>query len=165
MPPRRRLSRTERRLVSTRVATRKGGDGAIVAMSIHGDDLVGMGDEMLDEMVPRAVNAVTAVRDRIHADIRHSISFILRRPAAPGDPPRTVTGALFRSARKGKVTVSSDKRLIQGTIRVGGKSAPGANRLEFGKLDKRGVKTFPHPFVRPAFARVQGFAQRLFARL
>jgi hypothetical protein len=81
-------------------------------------------------------------------------------PSPEGEAPARRTGKLLRSYRRLAVRARLD-------VASGGiiSKHPGANRLEFGATDTRGVRTLPHPHVRPALAAVEGHVNRYLADL
>lgn len=73
-----------------------------------------------------------------------------------GAPPVKRSGDLARSFRRLR------PRVRKNVATSGVKSShPGAGRLEYGGVDSRGIRTFPHPYLGPAIARVEGEITRM----
>lgn len=132
----------------------KGGSAFKVVVRSEGS-LDGIANQVWDEMVPRAKMAVNAGADMV---LDHMDQLLSRpSPAAPGEPPGELLGELRASLRKLPL------RVLRWSVRSGIETRhPGANRLEFGKTDSKGRKTFPHPYVRPTFQALKGRLDRLF---
>lgn len=107
---------------------------------------IDLADELEEEFRNNARNGLTECGEVYLGHVRET----LRRrkgpdPAPEGEPPAAQEGDLAESFR----------RL---PTRVRGRSAssgvesehPGAARLEHGKVDVRGIRTFPHPYFGPA---------------
>lgn len=109
--------------------------------------LAGLGDEVWKEVKPRYRRAVVKARDLVLNEAKR----LLRQrrgpePAPAGQPPAQQTRALVRSAKKLRPIAR------RGFISSGFEfTDPGSNRVEFGGVDSRGIRTFPHSFVRVAF--------------
>ena len=65
-------------------------------------------------------------------------------------PPEQDTAGLVRSWHLVGARVKRD--MVQAGIRS---HHPGAIRLEYGLTDGRGIRTLPHPYVRPAMVTVE----------
>jgi hypothetical protein len=123
--------------------------------------LAGTADQWIAESKPRALEAVIWAMYQLHVEVGRSLSRPSRGPATPGSPPRSLTGEIRRlAAKRRKVRVS--KYAVTGTFWI---RHPGVNRLEFGGVDRKGRRTYPHPFVRPAFEKIKAAVERRFAQV
>lgn len=124
---------------------------------VGGDDLIDLVDEITEETLPIAVDAVDRGADVLLAKTQE----LLRRRRGPesapeGEPPAAQTEALVKSFRKLKPRVQG--RVVTSGIRS---DAEAVNRLEFGATDSRGIVTKPHPFLRPAVEQTEGAITKL----
>lgn len=78
-----------------------------------------------------------------------------------GSPPTKRTGAMAGSIVRTPVEQSRDRVGVQSVWCRVVATDPGAPRVEFGAVDKRGIRTLPHPFMRPAFEELEGEIRRL----
>lgn len=114
-------------------------------LKVYGAPLT-LADELEESFQANAKAGLTQCGEVLLGNVRGQ----LRRrkgpePAPEGQPPAEQGGKLSQSFR----------RL---PTRVRGRSAssgvesnhPGAARLEWGATDKRGIRTFPHPYLAPA---------------
>jgi hypothetical protein len=123
----------------------------------HGT-MEGTAEEWIAESKPRALEAVIWAMYQLHIEIGRSLARRSVGPATPGAPPRTLTGEIRRlAAKRRKVRVA--KYTVTGTFWI---RHPAVNRLEFGGVDKKGRRTFPHPFVRPAFEKIKAAVEKRF---
>ena len=83
-------------------------------------------------------------------------------PAAPDEPPHSHTEALAKSVEREPAVTLSSRKGVQGVSTRVVVTDPGAARDEFGAIDARGIRTFPHPFLRPAFEDVAADIEALF---
>lgn len=125
-------------------------------------DHIDLADELEEEFHLPAREAVREGADILLGDVvrrlrqRHGT----RQTVAPaGQPPEEDTGLLSESFSRLPVRITG--RVVSGGIQS---SHPGANRLEFGATDVRGVRTFPHPYLRPAMEAVELPITRLLER-
>lgn len=128
-----------------------------VRVEVYGDNLLDVADELLDEMIEPAKAAVKDARDIVFDEAKRLLNRRTSGPAIEGEAPVRRTGELERSLKKTAVSV-------KGRVVSAGFSSkhPGAMRLEHGFVDKRGVRTLPHPWLRPSFENAKG---RVEARL
>jgi hypothetical protein len=117
-------------------------------------DKLDLADELQDEFKAEAKAAVKEGAQLLLSEIQR----LLRLRSGPagmtapeGEPPEKHTAALLESFRLLPPRVS-------GAVASSGiiSRHPGANRQEFGYTDIRGVRTLPHPFLRPAIAATEG---------
>jgi hypothetical protein len=113
-----------------------------MSLQITGD-VLDLADELQEEFVDGAKVAMRQGSRLLRDEVRRRLR--LRKgpvPAPEGEPPAEQTGELVRSIKVLPVRVRG--RVVSGGIKT---DHPGATRLEFGAVDKRGVRTFPHPFL------------------
>ena len=123
-----------------------------IRVEVYGDSLIDAADEILEEIEPRAREAVREAADMLLNEVRRLLRLRSGPPAAPeGEPPAKRTGELLKSFRR--IPVSVKGRVVSSGIQS---NHPGANRLEFGVVDKLGRRTLPHPYIRPAMERMEG---------
>ena len=134
-----------------------------VAVRVYGD-YIDLADEIMDELLPRAKDAMTEARDLIYDEAKRLLT--MRGPgppAPPGQPPATQTGELVRSLRKLPVTVSQSRRTIKTGI---SSNHPGAARLEFGARTSGLIgPPIAHPWLRPAFENTRAEYTRILESL
>lgn len=121
------------------------------------------GDEMsadlMAELRKNAPRAVRAGRRVIAAEMKRLLSLRSGGPSAPGQPPAKVSGELVRAMKTPPVR---ERRWgAEAAIQV---DHEGANRLEYGYRDRRGIETAPHPYAGPAIANKQDAADRAMER-
>lgn len=122
-------------------------------------DKVDLADDLEEEFHQLAKDAVAEAADLVLGDIKRRLS--LRkgpRPAPEGEPPAFQTGQLSRSYKR-------INPRIRGRVASSGVISrdPAANRLEYGATDSRGIRTLPHPHVRPAFEAMEDQATEIIA--
>lgn len=125
-------------------------------------DRIDLADELEEDFHVYALDAVGVAGDIVLAKVQRKLRLLRGTPqtsAPEGQPPEFDTGDLFRSFKKLRPRV-------KGRIASSGIYSldPGANRLEFGKTDERGIRTLPHPFVRPAFEESEPEIHALFQK-
>lgn len=98
-----------------------------------------------------AVDVVRRARDLTVARVQQLLGRREAEPAIEGEAPHFRTGALRDSVKGAAIVVERDRIWT----RVLAKD-PGAARLEFGDVDRRGIATRAHPFLRPAFEELEG---------
>lgn len=127
-----------------------------IKIKIYGDK-IDLADELEEEFHQLAKDAVGEAADMLLADIHDRLDN--RRgpaPAPEGEAPAMQTGELSRSFKR-------INPRIRGRVASSGiiSRHPGANRLEFGATDSRGIRTLPHPYVRPALDAMEEPISRL----
>lgn len=105
-----------------------------------------LADELEEEFQKNARVAMTRCADVLLRNVRTN----LRKrkgpePAPEGQPPAEQEGELSQSFRRLPTRVKG--RYASSGVES---AHPGAARLEWGKTDVRGVRTFPHPYLAPA---------------
>lgn len=128
-----------------------------IRVTIEGDNLIDLVDEIEEETLPIALNAVDRAADVLLGKTQE----LLRRrrgpePAPEGQPPAEQKGDLAKSFVKIKPRVSG--RVVTSGIRS---NEDGVNRLEYGATDSRGIVTKPHPFLRPAVEAAEPVVTKL----
>lgn len=123
-----------------------------IKVKVYGEKL-DLADELQEEFHAQAKAAISDVADLVLGEVArllHLRKGTLRTSAPEGEPPEVDTEALAQSFRRIPAR-------IKGRVATSGiqSNDPGANRLEFGKTDSRGIRTLPHPFVRPAIETVK----------
>lgn len=122
-------------------------------------DKVDLADELEEDFHATAKEALGEAADLLLGDIRRRLSARRGPASAPaGEAPAMQTGALARSYKR-------IAPRIRGRIASSGiiSRDPGANRQEFGAVDKRGIRTLPHPHVRPAMDAMEAPIEALLA--
>lgn len=132
----------------------------MMTVVVYGDRL-DLADELQEEFYPQALSAANEAADMALGEIQRRLS--LRRgtakTAAPeGEPPEQDTAGLLRSWKTMPARI--DGRMVSSGVKS---NHPGASRLEFGFTDSRGIRTFPHPYIAPSFAAMEGPIERLLA--
>lgn len=130
----------------------------MVRAFVSGDDLTGLSDELLDDLLPQMIAANDEAVGILAAEIRTNLSRTTgtgrpyrgkkrkgQRAAGPGAAPVRQSGELYRSVKEMASRRKGSR--VEGYVRI---DHPGAGRLEFGGRDKRGRYHPPHPFARPA---------------
>ena len=134
---------------------------------IDAGEKLDLADELREEFVAEAKAAVTDGAQLLLTEVQRLLRLRkgTKKTAAPeGEPPEEDTGALANSFR---VIPASIRTPVQAKgygaeARSGIRSNdPGGNRLEFGFLDLRGVRTLPHPFIAPAIKNTEGAIEAL----
>jgi hypothetical protein len=126
--------------------------------------LDGTAAEIFAEMRPRGEAAVRTATDMVLTRIDQKLSVRSDRPARPGEPPREVSGELRQSVKRIPQRTRVGLSAISVSSGIQSRHA-GVNRLEFGATDSRGIRTFPHPFVRPTFEQLKRKLDALFAAI
>lgn len=125
----------------------------MLTATVYGDKL-DLADELQDEFHAEAKRAVGDAADLLLAEVRRLLTLRqgTARTAAPeGQPPEQDTAGLVRSFRR-------IPPRVRGRVASSGVQSnhAGGNRLEHGLTDRRGIRTLPHPFLRPAIATTDG---------
>lgn len=117
---------------------------------IYGDK-IDLADELLDEFKAVAKMAIGDAGNIVVEEVKRLLSLQSGGgPAEAGLPPAEQTGALLRSVKRIPPKVKG-RTATSGFI----VDDPGAIRLNYGKTDARGIRTFPHPFAEPALANAE----------
>lgn len=129
---------------------------------VYGDK-IDLADDLRDEFHAEAKDAVIEGANILIREVDRLLTMRrgTSRTAAPeGQPPEQDTAELVRS-----FTVLPGR--VKGNVASSGVQSkhPGANRLEFGFTDRRGIRTFPHPFMAPAIANTETEIGELLERL
>lgn len=122
-----------------------------IRVVVYGDK-IDLADELQEEFVAVAKEAIGEAGDLLVGEVERLLQ--LRGgpdPSPEGQPPAFQTGELLASVSRLPPRVKG--RVASSGVRVEG---DGALRLEYGKTDARGIRTFPHPFVRPALTAMEG---------
>jgi hypothetical protein len=109
---------------------------------VHGDKL-DLADELLEEFHADAKGAVGEAADILLGAVRANLQ-------RGGDGPSVGKGDLLKSMKR--IAPSVKGAVASSGIRS---NDPGANRVEYGAVDVRGIRTLPHPYVRPAMASTE----------
>lgn len=130
---------------------------------MRGDDLAGMGAEVLEEMRPRAAAAVKDSALLLEGRVKQTLTgqrtgreyrvpntqrtYIASRA---GEPPAVMTGRL--RADIGHEGPKWDGDTVTAEV---GTNVEYAHRLEVGGRDARGVYIAPRPYMRPALEQAR----------
>jgi hypothetical protein len=111
---------------------------------------IDLADELEDEWREDAGELAGDAADLVLGEVQRNLLLRLgtAKTAAPeGQPPEYDKGDLYRSYER-------IPPRVKGRIASSGVQSddPGAARAEYGATDSRGIRTFPHPAVRLAFA-------------
>jgi len=116
-------------------------------------DRLDLADELEEDFVPVALSVVGRGGDLLSDEVRRRLRLrqgTRQTAAAEGQPPEEDTSALVRSVDTIKPRVV--KRKHGGAMVASGTHVnhDGAARLEWGKTDAWGIRTYPHPYIRPS---------------
>jgi hypothetical protein len=133
------------------------GRGTVIRVHVYGDN-IDLADELKDEFVPKAKAAINEASEVLLEEVKRLLS--LRqgsaKTAAPeGQPPEQDTGELIRSFKRMPARLSRESEgapAVVGGIRANNDYGV---RLEYGQTDARGIRTLPHPYLRPAMVAVE----------
>ena len=149
------------------------------------EGLDGMGDELLREIRGEAEGNVLAAVVYFATEIKVTLSGArsgrtyrvsktgaLHVASAPGEPPAVLTGNLRNSVGYSMpawdgLTVGAEVGPGLGQPPADGSPDPSttyARRLEWGGVDRRGVRMLPRPYMEPTAIRVQPTLERLLER-
>ena len=131
-----------------------------VRLRVYGEKL-DLADELADEFHEDAKATVTEGAEMLLGRVQQFLSRrrgTARTVAPEGEPPEVDTFELLNSWKLIPVSVRRD------SVRSGIQSRLLGNvlRLEYGATDSRGIRTLPHPSLRPAIAEMDGPIGRLF---
>lgn len=141
----------------------------------HWENLEQLPPELLDELKPKAELAVLQAVTYFSNELKLTLTgqrtgrvyrVSKRGPphiaSAPGEPPAVLTGALRNSVGFSRpvwdgLTVEAEVGVGLGTKPKGGKDpfTSYARRLEFGGVDRRGIRILPRPYMEPTSIRVE----------
>lgn len=129
-----------------------------VRLHFHTDKL-DLADELPEEWMERLKGPIREVGGMFKAEVIRRLSLAqgdASTSAKEGDAPERDSGDLIASVRQLNT-------MVKPTIAETGVHVrdPGAARLEWGATDVRGIRTYPHPFVRPSAEAVAAPAGRL----
>lgn len=149
------------------------------------EGLDGMGDELLREIRGDAEANVLAAVVYFSGEIKVTLSGArsgrsyrvsktgaLHIASAPGEPPAVLSGNLrnavgYSTPTWDGWTVSAEVGVGLGQPPAGGLPDPAktyARRLEWGGVDRRGVRMLPRPYMEPTAIRVQPTLERMLER-
>ena len=121
-----------------------------IKVQVYGDK-IDLADELQEEFHAVAKDVVKEAADLWLAEIRRLLSLRAGPPAAPeGEPPAYRTKDLMDSFKRIPARVRG--RVASSGIRS---DHEGANRVNVGFTDSRGVRTLPHPFVEPSRENIE----------
>lgn len=132
-----------------------------VRLHFHTDKL-DLADELPDEWIQRMKAPVREAGALFVTEVKRRLTLAQGSPstsAPENEPPERDSGDLVASVRqlntKVKATIASTGVHVRDE---------GAARLEWGKTDVRGIRTYPHPFIRPSAEAVAKQAGELIAK-
>jgi hypothetical protein len=149
------------------------------------EGLDGMGDELLREIRGEAEGNVLAAVVYFASEIKVTLSGprtgrtyrvsrtgALHVASAPGEPPAVLSGNLRNSIGHSTPTwegqtVSAEVGPGLGQPPAGGLPDPAttyARRLEWGGVDRRGIRMLPRPYMEPTAIRVAPVLERMLER-
>lgn len=119
----------------------------IAAVIAAGSDKLDLADDIQEEFQDKAKAAIGDAADVLLTDIKSRLRRRRQDAAPAGEPPAEHTSKLLESYKR--ITPR-----VVGPVAISGIRSRhlGANRLEVGFTDERGIRTLPHPHVRPAIA-------------
>lgn len=127
-------------------------------VTVYGDH-INLAEELKEEWQPVARQAAREAGRMLTEEVRRLLRLRQgrRATAAPeGQPPELDFGNLLDSVSQ--LSVRMRDTAASSGVQV---KHEGAARLEWGKTDRKGRRTFPHPFLRPALANVEGPITRM----
>lgn len=114
------------------------------------DDVTGLGEDVLDALRDEAWENIQIGQALVADEWRRTLGRVAAQPAAPGEPPRKVSGDLQKSVQTGrKGWANKAQTVMRGAIEA---RHPGAGALEYG-APRLGIE--PHPHYRPTIARIE----------
>lgn len=117
---------------------------------VYGDK-IDLADELQDEFKKVAKVAIRDAADIVVAEVQRLLSLQSSGSVAEeGAPPAKQTGDLVAAVQR--ITPKLSGRVATSGFMI---DDPGALRLNYGKVDKRGIRTFPHPFAEPALENAE----------
>jgi hypothetical protein len=123
-----------------------------IKVVVHGE-VLDLADELQDDFHRDAKAVVEEGAGMLLGDVQRRLrqrSGTFRTAAPEGEAPEFDVGDLYRSFKLIAPRVTG--RVATSGIRS---DHPGANRLEYGKTDVRGIRTLPHPYLRPAMEAME----------
>jgi hypothetical protein len=132
-----------------------------VRLHFHTDKL-DLADELPDEFMERLKEPVKQAGALLVAEVKRRLSLAqgdASTSAKEGDPPERDSGALVDSVKQLRTNIKPT--IAETGVHV---RHEGAARLEWGKTDVRGIRTYPHPFIRPSAAAVAKQAGEMIAK-
>lgn len=132
---------------------------SVIRITVYGEKL-DLADDLQEEFHDVAKEVVQHGSVMLLGSVQRKLRLRRGTPktAAPeGEPPESDTDALASSWRL------IPPRVKGNVVSAGIQSRdPGILRREYGETDARGIRTLPHPFLRPAIAETDGPIGRLF---
>lgn len=127
--------------------------GSVLAFEIYDEKKLDLAEDLREEFHAVAKQAVSDSADILLLEVDRLLS--LRRgsdstTAPAGEPPEYDTTALLRSWERIPARVKGN--VAQSGIKS---DSEYAIRAEYGGTDKRGIRTLPHPYLRPAMASTE----------
>lgn len=110
--------------------------------------------ELFSSQGPRAMDDAS---DEFLDEVRSELMLSVDAEVGPDESPTMRTGDLAQSFRK--LPLWKFPEVIVGGVYS---DDPGASRLEWGRVDIRGIRTFPHPYLTRAARRVEEKVDRAF---
>jgi hypothetical protein len=126
--------------------------GSVITATVY-NDKIDLADDIEEDFRLAAEAGVRDAAQLLLDKVRDKLQArrgTARTSAPPGEPPEYDEGDLFRSWKLLPTRLRG--RMAESGIKSNNVYAV---RLEYGKTDKRGVRTFPHPYVRPAMKEVE----------
>lgn len=123
--------------------------GYIFRVSAPRESIVGLAEELLNEIRAEAMGNMQRAQDVVVAEVKNTLSREAAKPARPNEPPRQISGDLARSWKRGRRSWRKKKTELRGSIES---KHPAAAPLEFGAFRSMGIR--PHPYYRPSLAKV-----------
>lgn len=142
--------------------------------SVEWENLEGLGDELLEEMRPAAIDVMIRIGVLGTNELKKTLTGkrsgrvytvsrtgALHVASAPGEPPAVLFGNLRNSMGYSRprwrgliIEIEIGSALGQGSSGGRDVSDAYARRLEYGGTDSRGVYIAPRPYMDPTFERV-----------
>jgi hypothetical protein len=123
---------------------------------VYGDKL-DLADELRDEFVQGAKDAVRDGAGLLLAESKRLITRFGPGPAPADSTPGTVTGNLLKLTKARAAKLGRGRASAVAAIQY----APHSFLLEYGHDNADGTRTLPRPFVRPAVENTEGAIDRL----
>lgn len=114
------------------------------------DDVAGLGENLLDAVRDEAWENIQIGQALVADEWRRTLGRVSPQPAAPGEPPRKISGELQGSVTVGrKGWANKAQTVMRGAIEA---RHPAAGPLEYG-APRQGIQAHPH--YRPTIARIE----------